>query len=88
MIEKLVFREYNSLSEMTTDAIGGYHSNLIEKTLYKRVYSCLFLRSFLVCKIKILSMDNFYIMLEISATIVSIQKVFLIVSQTQKKLVM
>lgn len=33
-------------------------------------------------------MDNFYIMLEISATIVSIQKVFLIVSQTQKKLVM
>ena len=37
VVEKLLFGEYETLIEMTTDVNGGQESKLIEKILYKQM---------------------------------------------------
>ena len=37
VVEKLLFGEYETLSEMATDVNGGQESKLIEKILYKQM---------------------------------------------------
>ena len=37
ILNKLIFGEYNSLSDMATDINGGQKSELVEKILYKQI---------------------------------------------------
>ena len=37
ILNKLIFGEYNSLSDMATDINGGQKSELVEKILYKQM---------------------------------------------------